>query len=251
MDLQTGNRLVLGKYSRLFAQAKFRVFICAVFLFFLTILSSQIAVSEEGVEYDIFLKLKSETDVAANSQTVSGSAYIENDQLILDGATICIQKINQRTGDLFIDPTVTAHFLISEEAGVHTGAEQVSGIRLHSGTKTLDVVLSCSVDGAFYKVYSDGQEAACKEFSAGTEYILQVLMQHESLSVRITEDGHEEELIHLEDAQAFPNPANIYLFLESKDEQQKTIRKIDSVEILSQSIHTDDTAVNQWRIYTQ
>ena len=183
-------------------------------------------------------------------QTASGTAYLEDGHLILEGTTVYIQKINPSTDDLFVDPTVTAHYRISEERDTQTGAEQLSGIRLHSGTKTIDVVLSCSTEGPLYKVYSNGQEVARMVFLAEARYSLQVSVNSEGVLARISEDGQEEELARLEYVQTLPNPAHIYFFLESKGESQETLRELDSVEILSESIQSDDTAVSRWRFHT-
>lgn len=183
-------------------------------------------------------------------QPVSGTAYLEDGHLVLEGTAICIQKTNPSTGDLLATPTVTARYAISEEWDSQSGTERLSGIRLHSGTKTLDLVLSCSAEGLFYKVYRNGQEMARKAFLAEAEYALQISVTSEGMVARIAEDGQEEELARLEYDRELPNPAKVYFYLESNGEPLETLRKFDSIEILSPSIQPDDTAVSRWRIHT-
>ncbi len=183
------------------------------------------------------------------SELNSDLAYIENSHLNLQGSTVLLQKINSATDDLFVTPTITASFSVTDELNGIAGNEQSGGIRIQSASDVIDLAVIKSAQGCLYKILRNNAEVAQADFHATEHYELRIIVDGHILKADVMDNGNT--FTSIAELAVLQDDVQIFLFVESSDNTQECHRRLDSIEIRSESIKSDGTAVAEWRLHTR
>src|SRR3989338_666858 len=181
------------------------------------------------------------------TQTAPDLVYLSAGHLVFDAKDIGVQIKNQESQDLFSDARITAAYAVSGEFSSEQGIVKRGGIRIQSGTETIDVAVATYDNGSRYEVIRGNSISTDRVFLEQGRYSLLLSANQNEVIAQVLDTYSPSGIPARLGTYPGLGRFTISLFAESTG-TSKVHRELESL-VIGSSAFQERTQVIDWKLH--